>query len=261
MQKPTGPSPEDTTESDMVVSLEESGDVEQENIEYSGVAAFVEGQFRRSKDDRMNDEERWMMAYRNYRGLYGSEVKFTVSEKSKAFVKITKTKVLAAYAQFVDVLFAGSKFPIGIEARNYPSNVANAVHFDPNALTDEKVQETVQVDYKPPRSIVRPDIAKDLGVYQQRMKPIEAELEQGPGITQSAITFEPAKKAAQLMERKMHDQLEDSEASKHLRSVAFECSLFGTGILKGPFAHDNEYPRWDAEGNYDPAYETIPKVE
>ena len=62
MQKPTGPSPEDTTEPDMVVSLEESGDVEQENVEYSGVAAFIEGQFRRAKDDRMNDEERWMMA-------------------------------------------------------------------------------------------------------------------------------------------------------------------------------------------------------
>ena len=101
----------------MVVSLEESGNVEQGNIEYSGVAAFVEGQFRRSKDDRMNDEEQWMMAYRNYRGLYGSKVKFTDSEKSKAFVKITKTKVLAAYAKIVDVLFAGSKFPIGIEAR------------------------------------------------------------------------------------------------------------------------------------------------
>ena len=179
MQKPTHPSPEDTTESDMVVSLEESGDVEQENIEYSGVATFVEGQFRRSKDDRMTDEERWMMAYRNYRGLYDSEVKFMDSEKSKAFVKITKTKVLAAYAQSVDVLFAGSKFPFGIEPRNYPNNVSNAVHSDPNALTDEKVQETVQVDYKPPRSIVRPDIAKDLGVYQQRMKPIEEELEQG----------------------------------------------------------------------------------
>ena len=116
MQKTTGLSPEDTTESAMVVSLEEGGDVEQENTEYSGVAAFVEGQSRGFKDDRMNDEERWMMVYRNYRGLYGSEVKFTVSEKSKAFVKITKTKVLAAYAQIVDALFAGSKFPIGIEA-------------------------------------------------------------------------------------------------------------------------------------------------
>ena len=62
MQKPTAQSPEDTTEPDMVVSLEESGDVEEENVEYSGVAAFIEGQFRRAKDDSVNNEEWWMMA-------------------------------------------------------------------------------------------------------------------------------------------------------------------------------------------------------
>ena len=61
MQKPKAQSPEDTTEPDMVVSLEESGDVEQENVEYSGVAAFIEGQFRRAKDDSVNNEEWWMM--------------------------------------------------------------------------------------------------------------------------------------------------------------------------------------------------------
>ena len=62
MQKPKAQSPEDTTEPDMVVSLEESGDVEEENVEYSGVAAFIEGQFRRAKDDSVNNEEWWMMA-------------------------------------------------------------------------------------------------------------------------------------------------------------------------------------------------------
>ena len=39
-------------------------------------------------------------------------------------------------------------------------------------------------------------------------------------------------------------------------------ALFGTGILKGPFAIDKEYANWDDEGNYDPAlYKTIPRVE
>jgi hypothetical protein len=40
-QKPTGATPEDNTEPDMVVLLEESGNIEQENVEYSGVAAFI----------------------------------------------------------------------------------------------------------------------------------------------------------------------------------------------------------------------------
>ena len=156
MQKPEDLNPADATKADVVVPLEEDCDVEAENLEYSGVAAYVESQFRRSKDDRLTDEERWLTSYRNYRGLYGPDVQFTDTEKSQAFVKIIKTKVLAAYAQVVDVLMAGSKFPIGIEPRNYPSNVADAIYFDAQALTDEKVQETVQVDYKvPPQSPVR----------------------------------------------------------------------------------------------------------
>ena len=98
MQKPTGLDPEDTTEALATVALEEDGDAEEENLQYSGVAAFVEEQFRKSKDDRQTEEERLLMAYRNYKGIYGPEVQFTDTEKSKAFIKITKTKVLAAFA-------------------------------------------------------------------------------------------------------------------------------------------------------------------
>ena len=261
MDKPTDLQPEDATEMDMVVSLDEDGNVEEENAEYAGVVSFIETQFRRSKDRRQTDEDRWLMAYRNYRGLYGPDVQFTDTEKSQAFVKITKTKVLAAYAQIVDVLFAGSKFPVGIEPRMNPNNVADAVSFDPNELTSEKVKEKVGVDYKPKTSIARPDIAKDLGVYEDKLQPIAEELQSGASTVPGAITYEPARRAAMLMEKRMHDQLEESNASKHLRSVAFETCLFGTGVLKGPFAHDKEYPRWDEEGNYDPLFETIPKVE
>lgn len=261
MDRPEDSNPEEATETDRVVALEEDGDVEQENTEYSGVFSFIEGQFRRSKEHRRTDEDRWLTAYRNYRGIYGADVQFTDTEKSQAFIKITKTKVLAAYAQVVDVLFAGGKYPLGIEQRKFPNNVADAVHYDPNSLTTEKVKEKTGVDYTVPRNIVRPEIAKELGVYTDRLKPIEDELEAGAGTNPGSITFEPAKVAAQKMEKRMHDQLEESQASKHLRSMAFECALLGHGLIKGPFAHDKEYPRWTEEGEYDPIFETIPKVE
>jgi hypothetical protein len=258
MEKPL---PDDVTDSDIAIPLKEDGDVEEENLSYSGAVAFIRGQYRRSKDARLSDEERWLDAYRNYRGLYSSEVQFTDTEKSKAFIKVTKTKVLAAYAQVVDVLFAGSKFPIGIEARQFPNNVVDAVSFNPNALTEKNVKDKVGVDYKPKASIVRPDIARDLGLFQDDLKEVEDQLELGVGKTPESITFEPAKRAAQKMEKRMHDQLEETDAPKHLRSIAFECCLFGTGVFKGPFAQDKEYPRWDEEGNYDPLFETIPKME
>ena len=54
--------------------------------------------------------------------------------------------------------------------------------------------------------------------------------------------------------------LEESGATKHLRSAAFEMALFGTGVMKGPFAVDKEYPNWDEDGNYDPLFKTIPQV-
>ena len=258
MEKPL---PDDVTDSDIAIPLAEDGDVGEENLSYSGAVAFIRGQYRRSKDARLSDEERWLDAYRNYRGLYSSEVQFTDTEKSKAFIKVTKTKVLAAYAQVVDVLFAGSKFPIGIEARQFPNNVVDAVSFNPNALTEKNVKDKVGVDYKPKASIVRPDIARDLGLFQDDLKEVEDQLELGVGKTPESITFEPAKRAAQKMEKRMHDQLEETDAPKHLRSIAFECCLFGTGVFKGPFAQDKEYPRWTQEGDYDPLFETIPKME
>lgn len=261
MTPPSETSNEDATESEMTVSLQEEGDVEQENIEYGGVAAFVKSQYTRSKDFRRTDEDRWLRSYRNYRGIYGPDVQFTDTEKSKAFVKVTKTKVLAAYASIIDVLFAGGKYPIGIEGRFMPNGVAGAVNYDPNEITSEKVQERAGVDYQVPRTIARPDIARDLGVYRDVLEPVHDNLALGPGTTQTAITYEPAKIAARKMEKKMHDQLDETAADKHLRMATFECSLFGTGIIKGPFAYDKEYPRWNEDGEYDPVYETIPKLE
>jgi hypothetical protein len=255
------PNPDDQTDFTDSVALEENGDVEQENLELSPVVEHVLSQFNRSRDSRLADEERWLKAYRNYRGIYSEHVQFTNTEKSRAFVKITKTKVLAAYAQISDVLFAGAKFPIGVDARSNPSGVADSVSYDPNGLTTAKVKEATGVDYTIPRSIVRPDIAKDLGLYKDALEPVHDSLTMGPSTNPGAFTYEPAKVAAQKLERKMHDQLDASEGSKHLRSVAFETALFGTGILKGPFAYDKEHPRWDDDGNYDPIKETIPKVE
>ena len=123
MRDPTEVDPEVITEQDTVVALEEDGDVAQENSEYASVANFVESQFQKAKVSRRSDEDRWLMAYRNYRGIYGPEVQFTDTEKSKAFVKITKTKVLATYAQIVDVLYASQKYPIGVQPSNYPKDV------------------------------------------------------------------------------------------------------------------------------------------
>ena len=45
------------------------------------------------------------------------------------FIKITKTKTLAAYGQIVDVLFAGQKFPLTVDPTELPDGVVEDVSF------------------------------------------------------------------------------------------------------------------------------------
>lgn len=252
---------DDGVTNDEVVALAEDGDVEQENLEYSSVVDWVKSSFQKAKDARRTDEERWLMAYRNYRGLYGPEVQFTEEEKSQAFVKITKTKVLAAYAQITDVLFAGNKFPIGIDRTLVPTGTVDAISAELQEGIPDELADQIGMKSSAPKGGVRKDILDALESVPTDLSPVEDKLEEGAGITPTSITFDPAQQAAKGMEKKIHDQLAESSGDKHLRSVVFEMCLFGSGIMKGPFAFDKEYPKWDEEGVYTPEKQTIPKVE
>lgn len=221
------------------------------------VVAYVEERFSKAETARQTEEYRWIQAYRNYRGLYGPDVQFTDTEKSRVFVKVTKTKVLAAFGQMSEVLFGGNKFPITIDPTTLPEGVEESVHIETNEEV-KKAEKAAKLEPLLP--------GETMQEYRERLGPLKKELEvvedvrPGPGLTPTQITYEPAMIAAKKMEKKIHDQLEESQAKKHLRSAAFECALFGTGIMKGPFAVDKEYPKWDDNGNYNPLIKTVPMV-
>jgi len=246
-----------------VMALEDS-DTEAEDVQYAGFVDIIRDKFRRSKDKRLTDEERWLTAYKNYRGIYDDTTQFTETERSQIFIKVTKTKVLAAYSQVTDVLFAGNKFPIGVEPTKIPVGIKDTVHIDaavPDQLQD--IYDELNVGYSGdgqdiPKGAVR---TADIKPFKDKLEAVKDEVKDGPGSTPTAAVYEPANEAAKNMELKIHDQLEESDASKHLRFAAFEQCLFGTGIIKGPFAHDVEYPRWDEDGNYDPIIRTMPRME
>lgn len=219
-----------------------------DSIKYGSLVSFIKHKYQRARSKRMWDDERQLNAYNNFRGLYSPEVQWRDDEQSRAFIKITKTKVLAAYAQVLEVIFAANKFPIGIEASPVPEGIAEAVHFDPKAPE------------QPNSTVARPDILSMLGPLRDKLEPIKDKLEDGPGVTPTAATYEPAMEAAKNMEKLIHDQLHEANASKHIRSTIFEMCLFGTGILKGPFALDKEYPKWEEDGNYAPIKKTIADV-
>lgn len=91
-----------------------------EDNQKQNLVGTIQSRYYQAEDARRADERRWLKAYENYRGLYSDSIKFRDSEKSRIFVKITKTKVLAAFGQLVDVIFGTGKFPIGIAETKIP---------------------------------------------------------------------------------------------------------------------------------------------
>ena len=249
------------------VSLEDSEDTVITDVSTTNIIPFVMERYYRAEDYREQDEQRWLRAYRNYRGLYGADVQFTEAEKSRVFIKVTKTKTLAAYGQIVDVLFANNRFPLSVDPTELPEGVVKDVSFDPKE--PEELRGSTNLSSSPygfkgdgkelPKGATAKTLEGMLGPLEEKLKDVK-NLKAEVGKTPTAITFSPALVAAKNMEKKIHDQLEESGASKHLRSTAFEMALFGTGVMKGPFAVDKEYPNWDEEGEYDPTLKTVPQV-
>jgi len=255
---------------DDAIVLEDTDTSEETDYQTNNIIPFIMERYRRAEDYRKQDEERWLRAYRNYRGVYGPDVQFTEAEKSRVFIKVTKTKTLAAYGQIADVLFAKSVFPITIDPTELPDGIVEDVSFDPalpEPLREDKKEDPVSpygfkgdgkefpagATSKTLQELLNPELNKKL----EPISGVQAKV----GTTPTSITFSPAMIAAKKMQKKIQDQLEESSASKHLRNTAFEMALFGTGVMKGPFAVDKEYPNWNDEtGEYEPNFKTIPQV-
>jgi len=247
----------------------------------NNLVGLLKNRFELAETARKADEDRWITAYHNYRGLYGQNVKFRESEKSRVFVKVTKTKVLAAFGQLVDVIFGGNKFPIGISETKMPEGSSEYAHLDaqnplPGIETSVPEQTTPTVQENPfdvgfkgdgkdltpgstynngkQEAIYSAQAAVDKGITTDGVK-------SGPGI----ITIKPAQAAARRMEKLIHDQIEESNGSSEIRNSLFEASLFGTGIIKGPFNFSKTLNRWeeDTDGSrtYNPLVVRVPRIE
>ena len=228
-----------------------------------GLAAYVKHKFEDAENGRFSYEQRWLQAYKNFRGVYDTTTQYRDSERSKVFIKITKTKVLAAYGQIVDILFSNKKFPIVIENTPIPEGIAEFAHMqtplddvleDPYGFAGDgrdlpmgATQATPSMDF--------------LGGLQGRYG--NAPIKPGPALV-GEPQISPAQKAALNMEKKIHDQLLDTSAINVLRSSIFESALLGTGVVKGPFNHYKRVHKWQRgpEGRqYSPYEKTVPRIE
>ena len=258
----------------------------------SNLVAQINSRFQQCETTREDDEDRWLQAFHNYRGRYFKNVAFRDHEKSRVFVKVTKTKVLAAYGQLIDVLFGANKFPLTIQETRVPEGIDEYAHLNPlkeQMGMNQNEQPTPGIegnmDYTPGEPIMQqsngglgfPGDGNDLppgatfgslnndanlGSLEKEYE--EADLTSGPAPSPEMPQIKPAQIAARRLEKLILDQIEESNGSVELRSAIFEACLLGTGIIKGPFTYNKTLHKYSDTGNgreYTPETVKVPKME
>ena len=190
---------------------------------------------------------------------------FRESEKSRVFVKVTKTKTVAAFGQLIDVLFGTGSFPISVKETRLPEGIAKEAHIELNQapVNIEGPQIESGIDVSQVETLTNPfDVGfeGDGNVLKPGATLVSGEdflssltdnytgqdgevvLTAGPS-AMPVPSINPAQLAARNMEKLIHDQLEESNGVSELRNALFEAAMLGTGILKGPFSYNKTLHR------------------
>jgi hypothetical protein len=244
------------------------------------ILALIESRFQESSTARLQTEQNWLNAIRAYRGEYSPEELDALRRQeernpgcSKIFVKVTKTKVQAAYGQLLEILFAGNKFPIGIEPTPDPEGIPEFVHLQQeDALKDITPKDIGDIyghkgddNELAPGTTTKDLLNRALGKAYDFLR--GKKIVEGPSPDKTQIPqFSPAEEAAKNMEKVMTDQLEESNAEFELRKAILECVILGTGALKGPFNYFETCHYWEQDPvtkkvTYKPKQDLVPKIK
>jgi hypothetical protein len=177
-----------------------------------GITLF--SRFGQYQKDRRETEMQWLRNLRQFRGVYDPEIEGRIpKDQSRAYPKITRTKVVGTVARLMEMLFPQTEKNWGISESPLP------------------------------------DLSE--GDLQHVLDTLTAELQAAGGDTanipddviEKAIK-EFAKEKAKRMEVEMDDQLDEIEYITLARRVIFSAVLYSAGLLKGPMVVSKKSRKW-----------------
>lgn len=162
------------------------------------------------KNDRRVIEEQWLRNLRQFRGIYDPEIEGRIAaDQSKAYPKVTRTKVIGTVARLMEMMFPQTEKNWGIR----PSPIPDLKQEDVQSVLD-----ALQADLPPGQDL--PDDA-----------------------IEKAIVELATKKCAK-MEKIMEDQLDEISYISLCKRVVFSAVLYSAGVLKGPLVKTAKTRSW-----------------
>jgi hypothetical protein len=182
----------------------------------ANLGARLASVFQEYKDARKETENEWLKDLRQYNGQYEPEILSRLNEsgaRSKVFVGLTRTKVMAAYSRIIDLLFQNGDLFFGIEPTPIPT-------IDPLKAMQMRQMATEQVMMS--SGMMDPNANQDL--VMARMQELEEELKE--------VEKQISADAADLMTLEIKDQLIEANAEQKLKESILEACIFGSGAVK-----------------------------
>lgn len=201
------------TEFDEEVESKESDGVQDHSVQSLG--AHLSSTFQEYKDARRETENEWLRDLRQYNGQYEADVLARLNDsgaRSKVFVGLTRTKVMAAYSRIIDLLFQHGDQFFSMAATPVPDLDPMAV-IQMKQLATQQIADAAQMD---------PNMNQDL--IMQRMAELEEDLKEK--------YKDIADAAAESMTTDILDQLIEVNAEQKLKESILEACIFGSGAVK-----------------------------
>lgn len=187
-------------------------------------------------------EVRWIEDLRAFHGRYDERTEQALNdpdnEKSRAFIKFTRSRTEAYEARLSDMLFPVDDWNWGIKPTPVPELTETAQAAISAAEKAAKQANQAAAEGAPPEQVQAiVDIGNAAGAKHERA---EAEMDE-------------ARKRCDAMEREIRDQLVESRYAVRCRDVIRDACRLGIGILKGPMTGNRIARSWyrdEASGTY-----------
>jgi len=181
----------------------------------SDIGTALHSEWQEAEASKLFDERRFVRSLRQYRGQYDPETKARIHpNRSKAFIRLTRTKVKTYDARMMDIKF--------------PSNEDKDWSIEPTPVPDLNPQ-MIQ------------DIAGQMMEQSGGQMPSEEEVKD--------VVYKQADHMAAAMETEIADQLDEFDYRTVIRNVVHSGHLYGTGVLKGPQVKIITQKRWHKVGD------------
>lgn len=169
------------------------------------------------RTDRRSKEEQWVRNARQFRGIYDPEIeRYILVDQSKAYPKITRTKVIGTVSRLIEMLFPQTEKNWAVRPGSAPELAANDLQYVLDTLQQLHDQAGEQGD-------------------------IPSEV-----IEKAVVAF--AQERADHMSITIDDQLSHMEYVTLARRVVFSGVNYGSGILKGPLIKKVKTRTWQRDG-------------